>query len=332
MASSRLLTDLHPCSGQAWISLHRSSQAVQPSGSPPFRPSHQASIQRSAANPLNRYIHNSGFFLTWHRYFLHLFESDLRSICGYRGRFPYWNFGASSSNVSSATTFDGSAFSMSGDGQYLDSGPIALGPNFIIPKGTGGGCVTTGPFANLTVPMKNIPNPYLGNDTLPPDAYAYQPNCLKRDLNTYIASTYTNTSSIIAATRATDAAAFDTALNGVFGGGVLGIHSGAHFEIGGAQGQMSSIFVSVQDPIWFAMHTFVDLVYDSWQRNNPDQADGVSGTMTAGNVPPSEEVTLDSALPDWGYLKPNEDGSIQVGDLLNTTDGPFCYEYDLQIS
>ena len=274
-------------------------------------------------------IHISGYFLTWHRYFLYLFEKDLRNHCNYTGRFPYWNFGDTASSPSTSVVFDGSPYSMSGDGEYVDSGPIVLGPNFTLPHGTGGGCVTTGPFPNLSVPMKSIPIAFLRNGTLPADAYAYQPNCLSRDLNAYIASTYTNPSSIQAATHAPDAEALEVAMNGAIGSASLGIHSGAHFQVGGSAGQMSSIHVSPQDPIWFMMHTYVDLVYDRWQRNNPEVRDDVSGTMTANNVPPSEVVTLDSIMPGFGCL---DESDIRVRDLLDIQAGPFCYEYDVQIS
>lgn len=278
-------------------------------------------------------IHNSGFFLTWHRYYLSLFERDLRDLCSYSGRFPYWNFAATSnlSTLTSAPIFDGSSASLSGDGLPTNlSTPITLGPNFTLPHGTGGGCVTTGPFANLTVPLKFIPASYLLKGTLPSDAFAYNPNCLTRDLNPSIASTYTSPSTITSAVAAPDASSFELALNAIIGGGSLGIHSGAHFQVGGATGQMSSIHVSVQDPVWFAMHAFVDLVFDSWQKAHPDLSadEQVSGTETAGDVPSSEEVTGDSVLPDWGYLG---EGEWRVRDLLSTTEGPFCYVYDVTV-
>jgi tyrosinase len=271
-------------------------------------------------------IHNSGFFLTWHRYFLAIFENDLRTLCSYTGRFPYWNF-ASTSSLSTLTlspVFDGTPSSLSGDGLPTNlTSPIVLGPNLTLPHGTGGGCVTTGPFANLTVPMAYISPNYLRNGTLPATAFAYQPNCLRRDLNPSIARLYTSPTNITSA--------LETALNGLLGGGTLGIHSGAHFSVGGAVGQLSSIHVSPQDPVWFAMHTFVDLVYDSWRKRNPEVAEQVSGTGTAGNVPPSEAVTAESVLPDFGYL---EDGEVRVGELFETNGegGRLCYEYDVVLS
>lgn len=47
--------------------------------------------------------------------------------------------------------------------------------------------------------------------------------------------------------------------------------------------------------------------------------------MTANNVPPSANVTLDSVEPGWGYF---EGETLLVSDLISTTAGPFCYRYD----
>lgn len=52
--------------------------------------------------------------------------------------------------------FDGSATSLSGNGEYIaNKGDIIVtgndGSTFILPSGSGGGCVTQGPFANMTV-------------------------------------------------------------------------------------------------------------------------------------------------------------------------------------
>ncbi|RMZ77136.1 hypothetical protein DV737_g4514, partial [Chaetothyriales sp. CBS 132003] len=273
-----------------------------------------------------QYVHLSGFFLTWHRYFIHLFEQDLRSTCGYKGRWPYWNFAATAGSIETSAILNGDKYSMSGNGVYNNTGPITLGSELTIPHGTGGGCVTTGPFANLTTTLGFIDPLQLTLGSLPENAFAYNASCLRRDLNDYVAETYTNEALVANATHAPDAAAFELALNGIIGSSSLGVHSGAHFGVGG---QMNSIHISAQDPIWYPLHTFIDLLYVSWQRNNPSVAHDLYGTGTALNTPASANVTLTSIEPDWGYFQSQ---SIQVQDLLNTTKGPFCYKYDYHIS
>lgn len=147
-----------------------------------------------------------------------------------------------------------------------------------------------------------------------------------RDLNSYVAQTYTTYAEVLNTTHSPDAAALEYNLNGVIGGSSLGVHSAAHFTVGGF---MNSIHVSVQDPVWWALHANIDRIYTSWQANNPDVADQLYGTMTANNAPPSANVTLDTIEPDWGYF---DSSSIPVKDLISTTSGPFCYQYDQLLS
>jgi tyrosinase len=274
-----------------------------------------------------QYVHLDAFFLTWHRYFLWLYETDLEQTCGYCGPFPYWDFASTASDPHAFPIFDGSEYSMGGDGVYNNTGPIILGPLLTIPHGTGGGCVTTGPFANMIAPIKFIDPSQLITGTLPPDAFAYNEICLMRDLNAYVSQTYTNQAELVAASHAVNASNFEFLLNGVIGSASLGIHSGAHFSVGG---QMDSIHVSAQDPVWYPLHTMIDRVYWSWQINNPGLAETLDGTTgTALNTPPSAVVTPDSIEPDWGYFQLNP---IQVKELFSTTGGPFCYGYDSVVS
>ncbi|KAK5275218.1 hypothetical protein LTR40_013416, partial [Exophiala xenobiotica] len=80
-----------------------------------------------------QYVHLDAFFLTWHRYFLWLYETDLEQTCGYTGAFPYWNFAETADDPHKYPIFDGSEYSMSGDGLYNNTGPITLGAALTIP-------------------------------------------------------------------------------------------------------------------------------------------------------------------------------------------------------
>ena len=277
-----------------------------------------------------REVHLSGFFLTWHRYFLWLYEQDLQQQCGYSGSFPYWNWPATADNLHGSAVFDGSDYSMSGDGIYVNTGDIHLSDTFSIPHGSGGGCVTTGPFANMEVTMQVIPiTNILEGLPLPPTAFQKNVSCLTRDLNTYAAQTYTTYDLLYQALDSPNISDFSTQINGVLGGDKLGLHSGAHFVVGSPG---SSLFVSPMDPIWYPLHTMLDNLYTSWQLRHPDQANTLFGTNTAVNIPASADTTLETPEPDWGYLGYQFDyDGINVGELMSTTGGPFCYKYDVAL-
>lgn len=268
-------------------------------------------------------VHLDGFFLTWHRYYLWLFEQDLEKQCGYTGAFPYWNWIATSDNLQTSTIFNGDEYSMSGDGYFTNNDPIVLAPTFSIPHGSGGGCIMSGPFKGMNKTMDDISNGVIVQGLpLPPTAFVKNSSCLTRDLNSAIAKRWTNATSLALALDATSVADFSTQINGVFGGSALGLHSGAHFTMGSPA---SSLFVSPQDPIWYPLHTMLDNVYSQWQARHPELAQQVYGTMTAGNIPPSANVTLDSVHPDWGVFS---SASITIRELLSINSGPFCYRYD----
>lgn len=101
-------------------------------------------------------VHLNGFFFTWHRMFVWLYEQDLKNLCGCNGTQPYWNWHATAANLAGSAVFDGSNFSMSGNGIYNNTGPIQLSPTFSLSHGTGGSCIHDGPFAYMNYTMAHI--------------------------------------------------------------------------------------------------------------------------------------------------------------------------------
>ena len=267
-------------------------------------------------------IHISGFFLTWHRLYVQIWYDDLRKTCGYKGPMPYWNWPATAGNLQGSPVFDGTECSMSGDGLFNDTGPIVLGPNVTLPHGSGGGCVTTGPFANYQTTFAPVDIQIaLSGGPIPRSVFDYNPACLTRDLNSYIAQTFDNQGAVDAGIATPDVASFQRALDGNPAVGNLGLHTGAHFTVGG---MAANVFSSPQDPIWYLLHAYMDKIYVDWQNAHPDVAFTVSGTQTFQNTPPSPNVTVDTPEPDWGYFYP----SVPVGTLLDSQGGPFCYRYE----
>ncbi len=160
------------------------------------------------------------------------FEEKLRSVCGYQGAFPYWEWGLDCEDVEKSPLFDGSPTSLGENGERVNKtnpgGPGGGGgPAF--PGGTGGGCVKKGPFSDYTVNF----GPLTQEDPLAPN-----PRCLKRDLNTELCRGWTtlkNTTEVIL--ESPNVELFQANVQGDFrypesrhwG---FSVHGGGHFIIG----------------------------------------------------------------------------------------------------
>ena len=197
-------------------------------------------------------------------------------------------------------------------------------PPVTLPPGTGGGCVTSGPFKNYTVNLGPaalvLPG---GNVSAVENPLDYNPRCFKRDLTTAILHRYANYTSIVSLILENDDIwDFEMTMQGVPGSGTIGVHGGGHYSMGGDPGR--DIYVSPGDPAFWHHHGMIDRVWWIWQ--NLDVArrgEAISGTGTFLNEPPSANTTLD-ALVDAGFANGEP---IAMRNLMSTTSGQFCYVY-----
>ncbi|KAK3316884.1 hypothetical protein B0H66DRAFT_626479 [Apodospora peruviana] len=285
-------------------------------------------------------IHSTGNFLGWHRYYTWLYEQALHEECGYTGTQPYWDWALTAeTGLHASPIFDGTATSMSGDGVPIpNQQPIALLgdpsqnlPPIMLPSGTGGGCIATGPFANLTVNMGPVELDAPGgihksaNLSAPGGVFAYNPRCVKRDLTDEINRKYSSaalTLSNILDTKNIDE--FQTLMQGA-PANAIGIHGGGHYSLGGDPGR--DVFASPGDPAFYLLHGNIDRVWWIWQMLDPQQRvygeDAVMGTRTFMNNPPSENATLD----DWVEYGEAAGPRRKLRELMSTQSGPFCYVY-----
>ncbi|KAH6700608.1 hypothetical protein BKA61DRAFT_740886 [Leptodontidium sp. MPI-SDFR-AT-0119] len=271
-------------------------------------------------------IHYTGTFLAWHRWFTWIYEQALRTECNYTGTQPYWDWGLYSSNTTSSPVFDGSATSMSGNGEYIPGhSPITLSmppyPDVILPAGSGGGCVISGPFQNMTVNLGPVALP-LSNGSVA-SGLNYNPRCLKRDIGSAVNQAYANYTSIVNLIVENDNIDdFQMVMQGVPGSGSIGVHGGGHYTIAGDPG--ADFYTSPGDPVFYLHHGMIDRTWWIWQNLDLERRrDAISGTGTFLNNPPSANTTLDTIV-DLGYVT---DVSIAMRDIMSTTDGPFCYTY-----
>ncbi|KAK5659064.1 hypothetical protein OQA88_1152 [Cercophora sp. LCS_1] len=274
--------------------------------------------------------HGSTFFLPWHRYYIWHYENALRTECGYNGYQPYWNWGRYAADPVNSPLFNGDEYSMGGNGKKETypgiTIPGAPAPANRIPPGDGGGCVTTGPFKNMTVNIGPIA-PSLTNLPRNPrsDGLGYNPRCLRRDVNRNAAAvTFSNyTYNLI--TQNKDAYWFQTVMEGQFPQGKWGVHTGGHYTVGGDPA--GDFYVSPGDPVFWLHHAQIDRVWWIWQVQDLVKRLGeVSLTKTMNNMPPSANGTLDDTS-NLGVLA----GDVKVRELMSTMGGmggKFCYIYE----
>ncbi|KAI1484838.1 Di-copper centre-containing protein [Biscogniauxia mediterranea] len=280
-------------------------------------------------------IHYTGNFLSWHRYFIWLYEEALRGECGYQGTQPYWDWPRTAViGLANSTIFDGSDLSMSGDGAFVpDQADIVLGassglPPIYLPPGTGGGCVTSGPFKDMVVNLgpAALDTPGGVVVTSPDGPLAHNPRCLKRSLTDYANRAFANASSVLSnVVGPQNVYDFQMQMQGVPGSGDMGIHGGGHYALGGDPGR--DVYASPGDPAFYLHHGMIDRVWWIWQMREPaarrhgDVA--LMGTNTFLDSPPSANTTFDDYV-DYGYAA---GPPRKIGELMSTTDGPFCYAY-----
>ena len=269
-------------------------------------------------------IHMTADFLAWHRFFIHSWEADLRGLCGYTGVLPYWNWAEDAEDPSASELFNGDEYSMGSNGEYISGrADTYLGlQNTNFPPGTGGGCVTSGPFKNYTVNMGPIDSPYQNNVA---KQYDHNPRCLVRDLNSFFSQkylTYTNVTELILQNIYIED--FQSLMQG-YGSETnkFGVHGAGHW-VGGGPSVWEDFHSSPGDPMFFLHHAMIDRIWTIWQNlDTYGRQDVIRGTSTLGNSPPSPEMTLDDMIP-FGLVAPDQ----RLGDLMDTFKAPYCYRYN----
>ncbi|KAK3117612.1 hypothetical protein LTR53_000840 [Teratosphaeriaceae sp. CCFEE 6253] len=276
-------------------------------------------------------IHETANFLSWHRYFTWAYEHALRNECGYTGYQPYLNWAKVSKDPLGSPLFDGSATSISNNGGNLPGKNAtyfqsAANPQVVVPPGTGGKCVTAGPFKDMSVNLGPLVPAYSEIPPNPsPDGLGYNPRCLRRDISTFSANLALKDGDIAnLIVNNTNVKDFQEDMEGLFNFNrpLLGVHTAGHFLIGGDPG--GDFFASPGDPYFFLHHGQIDRVWWIWQNQDlKNRQNAIAGTITILNTPPSRNGTLQDIL-DLGIIGVPK---ITIKDAMSTLGGPFCYIY-----
>ncbi|KAF1960960.1 Di-copper centre-containing protein, partial [Byssothecium circinans] len=275
-------------------------------------------------------IHNSGYLLPWHRIFLWQFEQALRDECGYKSYLPYWDNPRFSENPTESKVWDGSETSFGGNGVYLenDHGPYqAILPglvqtNFTLlkPAGTGGGCITNGPFKNLTISLGPVA---VEKDKIDPNnRFGLQPNprCLKRNFDAASSVgvlTWANATEIVSSPNI---ATFRTSLERLW-------HKNSHTFIGK---DGADPFSTTNDPAFYLLHAQIDRFWAIWQGQDLENRKyAIDGNRTFLGIPLESEPDVKPTLAEITDVMDLGLGSKpQVKDTMSATDNGMCFMYE----
>ncbi|KAK6064033.1 tyrosinase central domain protein [Seiridium cupressi] len=214
--------------------------------------------------------------------------------------------------------FDGSDTSLGGNGDYDPDAPQdSLPSGALLPRGTGGGCVTTGPFANLTVQFGPIAFSHVFKGGPPANWTVPKPRCLTRDLNDWGVSTYLSQDDIDAELAQDNIGDFQYYINAV--GTTAGLHGGGHYSVGGI---MFDFFASPQDPAFYLHHGMLDLLWADWQAANESRRYAWNGTSSISNLNTTAAVN-NSTILDFGKLA----NTVTVEGVADPLSGFYCYKY-----
>ncbi|KAK6857081.1 Di-copper centre-containing protein [Apiospora arundinis] len=247
---------------------------------------------------LNQYIHGSAPFLPWHRYFVHVYNKNLRE-CGYEGPGTYWDWtqdtaGLRLSAVMSAETGFGGNGNPAKTEKHPDGGADLK-------------CVTEGPFAGLRPE-------YLA---VTPKTMAEGGHCMFRDLpEVSEPAAFDQMKGSISPEYIAELQAYQnfttyhTALEG-------GPHGVIHASLGGEMNPTTS----PNDPLFFLHHGMVDFLWWQWQEKNSARLTDYNGVASHVGEDKAREVALDDILAMNGIEK-----DVTVRDVMDTR-GSLCYTY-----
>lgn len=215
---------------------------------------------------------------------------------------------------------DGSNTSLGSNSAYdpVPNGTYtAASGTVILPGGSGGGCIVSGPFANSTVHFQPLDFSYVF--TGPPANWTEpNPHCMTRGLNDWGVTTFNNVSDIDYMLAKTTIDDFNNNINGY--GDSPGLHGGGHYAMGGTG---YDFFGSPQEPALYLRHSMMDHVWRLWQDADPAERRYVyNGTSTIFNGDTTPEVTNSTMLQYTGLGE-----TITVEEVQSPMSGPYCYVY-----
>ncbi|KAF1851600.1 Di-copper centre-containing protein [Cucurbitaria berberidis CBS 394.84] len=275
-------------------------------------------------------VHATANFLHWHRYYIWAYETALRTECDYKGYQPYWNW-AKYPDIVNSPIFNGDEWSMGGNGDAIGAHAGSFIGGQMVPGGPGGGCVTKGPFANLTIhlgPLMSTVDPKIGIKSNPrADGFGDNPRCLRRDVNNFFSSAYMRPQDLLDHITASAAIGkFQDSLQDA-GARKTALHVGGHFSIWGDPG--GDVYVSPAEPAFWLHHGQVDRHWWQWANYLDKEVKSRTSMYEGGTnwMNPNSARGKSSDLQWLDVVAPTGQNGMASTQFFSTTAGPLCYVY-----
>ncbi|KAG7451672.1 Di-copper centre-containing protein [Guyanagaster necrorhizus] len=273
---------------------------------------------------MNFKIHFTGLFLPWHRWFVHVVETELRKKCGFSGTMPYWDWTRDAADFQGATIFAEPDLNsgLGGWGQPEDDylvhdGGFSYDFELAYP-------VPHGLRRNYTLrPWES--NQFAGMDVILDPSQMANVSFTADKIQQLVNGNEGNYVGFQFSFEDWEAA--HASVHEMTGGDMAG-NCPATAPSTCAPGPLWS----PNDPLFFLHHTTVDKVWYDWQNKSPVNKNAYAG----GSVQLVQNRTMYLENPNGGppFLTPQSvvtgEGMFDdwvIEDYLSTTDGPLCYVY-----
>lgn len=247
--------------------------------------------------------HGAAPFLSWHRYFLQIYERMLREHCGYDGHLTYWNWALDWKNITESPVWS-QEYGFGGNGDRDKGQPILHGH-----------CVVDGPFAGLRVL-------YLSSK--------FKPHCLSRGFESgeglHKLGQRLRPELLEKLTHEPNYETFNLGLEEGPHLAVPNIIRGDFLLFTAPNGKTLTTSLSnlksdiLLDPVFFLHHTQLDRIWWMWQQADPRKRRMSYNGKASQNS--TESASLTDLLPMLGLAQ-----DITVASVMRTDSELLCYRY-----